>query len=138
MGRNRRNDVLTRWAIRIVSSLVGIAVGLTASWLILPGFHLSITGLVEATVVFWVVHLAMQFVALRMLIREPSIAMAGLLAVASTIVSLIVVSLIVAGLSIRGISTYVFATLIIWATTAVADMTGRHMIRSRRLERRDN
>ena len=129
--------MLIRWGIRIASSLVGIAVGLVVSRLVLSGFRITPTGLVAATVVFWIVHLAMQFLALRMLIREPSIALAGLLAIASTVVSLIIVSLIVSGLSIRGISTYVFATLIIWATTAVADMVGRHMIRTRRLERRD-
>ncbi len=127
--------MLTRWAIRVGSSLVGIAVGLVISAAALPRFHISATGLVVATVVFWVVHLAVQFMALRILIREPSIALAGLLAVASTVVALIIVTLIVSGLSIRGISTYVLATLIIWATTAVADIVGRQMIRSRRHDR---
>ena len=67
-----------------------------------------------------------------MLVREPSIALAGLLALASTIVSLILVNVIVSGLTIKGIQTYVAATLIIWLTTSLADMAGRRMIRARR------
>jgi CDP-diglyceride synthetase len=75
--------------------------------------------------------------ALRVLIRQPSVALAGLLAIASTIVSLIIVSLVVSGLHIRGATTYLFATLIIWLTTAAADFIGQRMIRDRRLDRRE-
>jgi hypothetical protein len=82
--------------------------------------------------VFWVVHIVVNFIALKMLIRNPSIAMAGLLALASTIVSLIIVNLIVSGLTISGAVTYVLATLIIWITTAAADMVGTSKIRDRR------
>jgi hypothetical protein len=39
-----------------------------------------------------------NFVALRILLRQPSVAMAGLLALASTIVSLIIVNIAVSGL----------------------------------------
>jgi len=77
-----------------------------------------------------------QFLALRILVRQPSVALAGLLAVASTIVSLIIVNFIVSGLRIHGLSTYLFATLIIWVATAVADMIGTRMIRDRRQDRR--
>ena len=67
-----------------------------------------------------------------MLIRQPSVAIAGLLALASTIVSLIIVNIIVSDVSISGATTYVLATLIIWITTAVADVIGGRMIRDRR------
>ena len=63
-------------------------------------------------------------------------ALAGLLAVAATVVSLIIVVLIVPGLQIHGASTYLFATLIIWVATAVADMIGTRKIRDRRMDRR--
>jgi hypothetical protein len=88
-------------------------------------------------VIFWLVHLAVQFMALRVLIRQPSVALAGLLAIASTIVSLVVVNLLISGLHIRGATTYLFATLIIWVTTALADTMGQRMIRERRLDRRE-
>lgn len=126
-----------RWAIRLASSLAGIAAGLVISDVALSRFHLTITALMSATIIFWLVHIATQFMALRILIRQPSIAMAGILAVLSTIVALIITTIVVPGLSVHGISAYVFATLIIWACTAVGDAIGHHMIRQRRLDRRD-
>jgi hypothetical protein len=124
--------VIVRWGIRLAASLVGIAAGIVLSAAILSGVHVSASGLVVATLVFWVVHIVVSFLALRVLVRQPSLALAGLLAVASTIASLIVVSLVVSDLSIRGMSTYFFATLVIWATTAIGDLVGTRMIRARR------
>jgi CDP-diglyceride synthetase len=117
--------------------LAGAAVGLLISSAALSGLSISVTALIEATVIFWIVHLVVQFLALRVLIRQPSVALAGLLAIASTIVSLVVVNLIVPGLHVHGATTYLFATLIIWVTTAAADFVGQRMIRDRRLDRRE-
>jgi CDP-diglyceride synthetase len=128
--------MLVRLGIRAASSLAGIAVGLLVSSAVLDKFSLNATAVVEATLVFWVVHLAIAFVALKVLIREPSLALAGLLALASTIVSLIIVNAIVSGLYISGLETYVLATAIVWLTTAVGDTIGRRMIRERRAQRR--
>ena len=116
--------------------LVGVAVGIVVASAVLTDMSLSATALVETTVIFWLIHIAVQFLALRILVRQPSVALAGLLAVASTIVSLIIVALIVSGLTIHGLSTYLFATLIIWVATALADLIGTRMIRDRRHERR--
>ena len=124
--------MLARWGIRIASSLIGIAVGIVLSTAIFDGFSSTTTGLVEATIVFWIVFLIVNFLALRVLIRQPSVALAGLLALGSTIVSLIIVNLIVSDISIRGVSTYLGATLVIWISTVVADSIGRRMIRDRR------
>jgi hypothetical protein len=128
--------VLVRWGIRLGTSLVGIAVGLLISAAVLSRFSINAGGLLEATLLFWVVHLLVSLVALRVLVREPSIALAGLLALASTIVALIIVNAIASGLTIHGANTYVFATLIVWAATALSDMVGRHLIRDRRRDRR--
>jgi len=131
------SHVLVRWAIRIGMGLAGAAAGLLVSSAVLSGLSISATALVEATAVFWIVHLVVQFLALRVLIRQPSVALAGLLAIASTIVSLVVVTLIVPGLHVHGVTTYLFATLIIWLTTAAADFVGQRMIRDRRMDRRE-
>ena len=124
--------MLVRWGIRIASSLIGIAVGIVLSTAIFDGFSSSTTGLLEATIVFWIVFLIVNFLALRVLIRQPSVGLAGLLALASTIVSLIIVNLIVSDISIRGLSAYLGATVVIWISTVVADSIGRRMIRDRR------
>lgn len=128
--------MLTRLGIRAGTSLAGIALGLLLSSALLDKFSIDATAVVEATLIFWLVHLGVQFMALRVLVREPSIALAGLLALASTIVSLVIVNIIVSGLNVRGLQTYVLATAIIWLTTAVGDTIGRRMIRARRVERR--
>jgi hypothetical protein len=123
---------MRRLAIRFVASLIGIAVGLLLSSAVLSKFSINATGVVEATLLFWIVHLGIQVLALRVLVRQPSVALAGLLALAATIVSLIIVNAIVSGLYIHGIQTYVLATLIIWLTTAISDTIGSRMARDGR------
>jgi hypothetical protein len=127
--------MLARLAIRLGTSLIGIAVGIIVSSAVLSRFSINAAAVVEATLVFWFVHLATQFMALKVLVHQPSIALAGLLAIASTIVALIIVNAIVSGLSIHGLNTYVFATLIIWVMTSISDIAARQMIRARRDER---
>jgi hypothetical protein len=128
--------MLIRFGIRVGTSLAGIAVGILVSGALLSKFSIDATAVVEATLIFWIVHLGVSFAALRVLVREPSIALAGLLALASTIVSLLIVNVIVSGLTVSGLQTYVLATAIIWLATAVSDTIGRRMIRARRAERR--
>jgi hypothetical protein len=127
--------VLARWGIRLVASLAGVAAGIILSVALLGDFSADAAAIVTATLVFWIVHLVVNFLALRVLVRQPSVALAGLLALASTIVALIIVNLLVSGISVHGATTYVLATLIIWITTAVADVLGGRMIRDRRRER---
>ena len=124
--------MLARWGIRIGLSLIGIVVGILLASAIFDGFSSTTTGLVEATIVFWIVFLIVNFLALRVLIRQPSVGLAGLLALASTIVSLIIVNLIVSDISIHGVSAYLGSTVVIWISTVVADSIGRRMIRDRR------
>jgi hypothetical protein len=123
--------MLRRLGIRFAALLIGIAIGLALSDALLDGFSASTTALVEATIVFWIVNMIVSFLALRVLIRNPSVATAGLLALAATIVSLFIVNLIVSGVSIHG-SAYLGATVIVWLTTTVATMAGGRRIRETR------
>ena len=124
--------MLARWGIRLGTSLAGIAVGIVVSAALLERFSVDVEAVVLATMLFWVVHLVVQFLALRVLIRQPSVALAGLLALGSTVVALIVVDIVVDGISISGVSAYVVATLIIWISTVAGDIVGGRMIRARR------
>jgi hypothetical protein len=128
--------MLARWGIRFGTSLAGIAVGILVSSAVLSKFSIDAAAVIEATLLFWIVHIVVQVFALRVLVRQPSIALAGLLALASTIVALIIVNAILSGLSIHGIQTYALATLIIWLTTAAGDFVGRQLLRDRRAARR--
>jgi hypothetical protein len=116
-------------------TLVGIAAGIWLSSALLDDFEVTTQGLILATLVFWIAHILISFVALRILIREPSIAMAGILALLSTILALLVVNWLVDDVSISGTMTYILATLIIWITTTIADVIGGRMIRARRADR---
>ena len=124
--------MLRRWGIRLATSLIGIAAGLLLSTAVLSGFSISATALVEATLIFWAVHFFVSVVALRVLVRQPSIALAGLLALASTVISLVIVAAILGGLTIHGAKTYVGAALIVWVTTAISDTIGVRKIRDER------
>jgi hypothetical protein len=124
--------VLTRWGIRLASSLIGIAAGLLLTSALVSSFSISATALVEATLIFWLVHFIVQVMALRVLVRQPSIALAGLLALVATIISLFIVNAVVSGLTIHGAKAYLPAALIIWLTTALADTLGARKIRDQR------
>ena len=124
--------MLARLGIRLLASFAGIFIGIVLSVAFLYGFSASAKAIVIATLVFWVIHIVVNFIALKILIRQPSVATAGLLALASTVVALVLTNLFVSGMSIHGLSTYVIATLIIWVATALSDMLGRRKIRERR------
>jgi hypothetical protein len=128
--------MLGRLGIRFVFSLVGILIGIVVSVALLSGFSATVQAIIVSTLLFWAVNLVVNFVALRVLIRQPSVPTAGLLALASTIVSLIIVNIVVSGLKIHGAGTYLATTAIIWIATTVADMIGGRKIRQRRVERR--
>ena len=131
-----RHDVLARFGIRILAALGGIFVGIVIAAAVLGGVDADATAIVEATIVFWVVHIVVTFFALRVFVRDPSVSLALLLALASTIVSLIVVSIVASDFSVDGVGDYVVAGIIIWICTAIADVIGGHLIRERRRDRR--
>jgi len=126
------SPVLARFGIRIVAALAGILVGIVLAVALLSGVDADATAIVEATIVFWIVHIIVSFFALRVFVRDPSVSLALLLALASTIVSLIVVNIIVSGVSVDGVGNYLVAGIIIWICTAIADVIGGRMIRERR------
>src|ERR1039458_140119 len=126
--------MLARWGIRFGTSLAAIAIGMVVASTLLSKFSLDATGLLEASLLFWIIHIVVQIFALRVLVREPSIALAGLLAVASTVVSLILVNAVASGLYITGIQTYFWATLIMWVAISAGDIVGRRMIQARRAD----
>ncbi|MGZ4280548.1 MAG: hypothetical protein ACXVQ4_00500 [Gaiellaceae bacterium] len=69
--------MLARFGIRIFASLVGIFIGIVLSVAFLSGFSASAKAILVSTLLFWVVHLLVNFFTLRILIRQPSVATAG-------------------------------------------------------------
>ena len=95
--------MLARLAIRLGTSIGAIALGIIVSATALDDFSIEAGALVVATLLFWAIHIAVQFLALRVLIRQPSVALAGLLALAATIISLIIVNSIVGDMRVHGL-----------------------------------
>jgi hypothetical protein len=124
--------MFARLGVRLVASLAGVAVGILLADVLLTGFSAGAGAIIETTIVFWVVNLAVSFLALKVLVRNPSVPVAGLLALASTILSLVIVNVLVSGLKLSGTTTYVFATLIIWITSAISVMVGGRKAREQR------
>ena len=126
--------MLARWGIRLGSSLAGIAGGLVLASIVLSGMSLNLASLIEATLIFFGVNFVVQVIALRTLVRQPSVALAGLLAMAATVVALIIVNLIVNDMQLHGIGTYVGAALIVWLGMAAADIFAGRKLRERRAD----
>ena len=114
--------MLARWGIRLGSSLAGIAVGLLLGSILLSSMTISVAALVEATVIFFGVNFVVQIMALRVLVRQPSVALAALF----------IVNLIVSGLHFGGIGSYVGAALLVWLGMAAGDAFGDRKLRDRR------
>ena len=95
---------------------------------------LNLASLIEATLIFFGVNFVVQVIALRTLVRQPSVALAGLLAMAATVVALIIVNLIVNDMQLHGIGTYVGAALIVWLGMAAADIFAGRKLRERRAD----
>ena len=57
--------MLARLGIRVVASLVGILIGIVASVALLSGFSATTQAIAVSTLLFWVVNLVVNFVALR-------------------------------------------------------------------------
>ncbi|MFM7224177.1 MAG: hypothetical protein ACKOBG_01400 [Actinomycetota bacterium] len=124
--------MLARLGIRVVTGLVGAVVGLVLSAALLSGVSLTVTGLIQAAIVFWIIHVLVTFVALRALVREPTITRVVFLPMLVTIASLVICSILVSGLSIHGPMSYVWSGLILWACMAAAHAGGRRKLREQR------
>ena len=69
--------MLARMGIRFVALLVGILIGIVASVALLSGFSATTQAIVVSTLLFWVVNLVVNFVALRVLLRQPAVSDGG-------------------------------------------------------------
>lgn len=124
--------MLTRLVTRVAAGLAGAVLGLVLSAALLSGVTLTVSGLIEAAIVFWVIYILVTFVAIRALVREPTITRVVLLPMLVTIASLVICSILVSDLSIRGVMSYVWSGLILWACMAGAHTIDRRKLREQR------
>ena len=116
----------------MITGLIGAVAGLVLSAALLSGVTLTVGGLIQAAVVFWIIHVLVTFVAIRAVVKEPTISRVVFLPMLITIASLVICSILVSGLSIHGPLNFVWAGLILWACMAAAHAVGRNKLRDSR------
>lgn len=110
---------MIRFLVRTLVLLLANAVGLMVAAVVLDGMTLSVSGLVEATIIFTIVMaLAQPFLAVQL--RRHAAPVLGGVALIASLVALIVTNIISDGLDITGVGTWVAAAVIVWAASLLA------------------
>lgn len=105
----------------ILINLVTSAIALIVAAALLPGFHLGFRGFLTAVVVFTVAQALLSGL-VASLAQKHAPAITGAAALISTFLSLVITNLFGGGTHIRGFFTWILATVIVWAVTAVCVM----------------
>ena len=104
-----------------VIHLLSNTIGLLIAWAVLSGFHIDASAFIIAVLIFTVVETLAEPL-LRQMAFNSARALQGSVALITTLIGLIVTDVLSKGLTIDGLSTWVFATLIVWITTLVAEL----------------
>lgn len=109
---------MARLMIRIAINLACSAIGLIASALLLPDFHLEAGGFVMAVVVLTIAQ-SLLGPWTMMLTRRYAPALLGGFGLISTLVALLLAGLIPGGITVTSLSTWILAALIVWLCVAL-------------------
>lgn len=109
---------MVRFLIRTAIFLVTAALGLLVAFWILPDFHIEWGGFLVATLVFAIAQSVLSPLIFKLAHRHAPAVLGGI-GLVSTFVALFIASLFPNGIQISGFTTWVLATLIVWAVTAL-------------------
>lgn len=110
---------MIRFLLRVGLALLGSALGLWLSSLLLDGMSVSGTSFIVAVILFTALTAVLQPL-INKVTSENAPALQGASALATTFLSLLITAVISDGLSISGLSTWIFATVIVWLFIMVA------------------
>ncbi|WP_061964186.1 phage holin family protein [Demequina aurantiaca] len=110
---------MIRFLIRAAIFVGSAALAVWVTSLIVDGFEVTFEGLVFVAIIFAVLQALLAPLILKAA-RKYADGFIGLVGVVSTFVALLLTDLFLEGLSISGIVAWVFATLLVWAITALA------------------
>ena len=128
---------MVRFLIRAAIFLVTAALGLLVAFWVLPDFNIEWGGFVVATLVFAIAQSVLSPFIFKMAHRHAPAVLGGI-GLVSTFVALFIASLFPSGIQIDGVMTWVLATLIVWAVTALgAWLLPLIFLKQRAGERRD-
>jgi uncharacterized membrane protein YvlD (DUF360 family) len=121
-GRGRRvrhHGRMIRFLIRVGIALLGAAVGFIVAATVLDDMTLDGVAFLLAIVIFVVLTAVLEPLIEK--IGDENLSIVGTFSsLITTFLALLITELVSDGLNISGTSTWVFATLIVWACTAVA------------------
>ena len=127
---------MVRFLIRVAIFLVTAALGLLiASW-VLPDFHIEWGGFLVATLVFAIAQSLLSPFTFRLAHRHAPAVLGGI-GLVSTFIALLIASLFPSGIQITGFTTWVLATLVVWAITALGTWLLPLIFLKRRVEARN-
>lgn len=109
---------MVRLLISAAIFLVTAALGLLAAAWVLDDVELALSGFITATVIFAVAQAIFTPFVLSVA-RRHAPKMLGGIGLVSTLVALVIASTFTDGLTISGATTWVLASLIVWAATAL-------------------
>lgn len=109
---------MTRLLINAGISLLGSALGLVVAAWLLDGVSITLSGFVWAVIVFTVAQTILAPFVLNMA-RKYASGLLGAIGLVSTLLALWIASLFSGGLSISGTGTWVLASLVVWAVSAL-------------------
>jgi len=95
------------------------AVGLLLATLLLPGFKISLTAFIFATLLFSGIEIILKPLILK-LSKKSLPALEGGIALVTTFVGLFFTSILLGGMEIGGISNWLAATLLVWLGALIA------------------
>ena len=112
---------MIRLLARLVLALLANALGLlVAAWLV-SGFSIDVTSFIAAVLIFSVVEVLAGPLLLKLSLRNVP-ALAGGIALVTTLVGLIFTDVLSDGLTITGLSAWVLATLVVWLSALLAGL----------------
>ncbi|MHA7306921.1 hypothetical protein ACX80E_17080 [Arthrobacter sp. TMN-49] len=94
------------------------AVAIVLAALFLPGLHLRFSGFLTAVIVFTVAQSLLVGLVAKLATKYTP-ALAGAASLISTFLALVIADFGFGGININGFVTWIFATLIVWAVTAL-------------------
>ncbi|UZN01754.1 phage holin family protein [Cellulomonas sp. S1-8] len=113
---------MVRLLLRTLIFLLSAALGLLVAAAVLDGFTVTASGFVVTVAVFAIAQSVLSPFVFKMSSRYAPAFLGGI-GLLSTYVALLLAHLLTDGLRISGVSTWVLATIIVWAVTAVATFT---------------
>jgi len=129
---------MVRLLLRALIFLASAALGLLAAAAVLDDFTVTASGFIVTVVVFAVAQSVLSPFILKMSTRYAPAFLGGI-GLVSTFVALLLAHLLTDGLRIAGAATWVLATIIVWAVTALATFALPFvLLRERRRGRTDD